>query len=219
MHALVGRVATAVERKTLIVGLGKTGLSCARYLARQGVRVAITDTLEAPPELARLRDELPDIALFLGGFRREVFDVAEQLLLSPGVSLADPFVRSALDRGVPVIGDIELFARVVRAPVVAVTGSNGKSTVVTLLGEMVQDAGIRAGVGGNLGEPALNLLDPQQRLYVLELSSFQLETTRSLRPRAAAVLNISPDHMDRYPTLDAYAAAKARIFQDRKSVV
>lgn len=213
MHAHVSHSVKLPERKTLIVGLGKTGLSCARYLAAQGFQVAITDTRDNPPELARLREELPDAALFLGGFRPEIFAVAEQLVVSPGVPLTDPLVRLALDRGVPVLGDIELFARVAQAPVVAVTGSNGKSTVVTLLGEMAQDAGLRAGVGGNLGEPALDLLNSRNRLYMLELSSFQLETTHSLQARAAVVLNLSPDHMDRYPSLDAYGAAKARIYQ------
>ncbi len=199
--------------RTLIVGLGKTGLSCARFLAAQGVRVGITDTREKPPELARLREELPDTALFLGGFRREVFAAAERLIVSPGVSVAEPLIQQALARGVPVIGDIELFARAVQAPVVAVTGSNGKSTVVSLLGEMARYAGWPTAVGGNLGEPALDLLRDEHKFYVLELSSFQLETTHSLEPAAAVVLNVTPDHMDRYADVDAYAAAKARIYR------
>ena len=199
----------ALDCRTLIVGLGKTGLSCARFLANQGVRVAITDTREKPPGLDRLRDELPDIALFLGGFRPEVFEAAQRLIVSPGVPVAEPLIQEALERGVSVIGDIELFAGAVKAPVVAVTGSNGKSTVVSLVGEMAGQAGWRTAVGGNLGDPALDLLDDDNAFYVLELSSFQLETTRSLKPRAAAVLNVSPDHMDRYPTLAEYAAAKA----------
>jgi len=199
--------------KTLIVGLGKTGLSCARFLSGQGIRVAITDTREEPPGLDQLRDELPDTALFLGGFSAEVFQAAEQIIVSPGVSVAEPLIQDALGRGVPVIGDIELFARAVQAPVVAVTGSNGKSTVVTLLGERAHYAGWRTAVGGNLGEPALDLLHEDNRCYVLELSSFQLETTHSLEPRAAAVLNVSPDHMDRYCSFVADAAAKARIYR------
>jgi UDP-N-acetylmuramoylalanine--D-glutamate ligase len=203
----------SVGCKTLIVGLGKTGLSCARFLTGQGIRVAITDTRTAPPGLTQLRDELPDTALFLGGFSAEVFQAAEQIIVSPGVSVAEPLIQDALGRGVPVIGDIELFARAVQAPVVAVTGSNGKSTVVSLLGEMARYAGWRTAVGGNLGEPALDLLHQDNRCYVLELSSFQLETTHSLEPKAAAVLNVSPDHMDRYPTVADYAAAKARIYR------
>jgi UDP-N-acetylmuramoylalanine--D-glutamate ligase len=215
MHA-VNLKQTAVMRsycRTLVVGLGKTGVSCARFLTRQGIRVAITDTRTNPPGLPTLREELPDIALFLGGFQREVFESAEQLIVSPGVSVAEPLIQEALGRGVPVIGDIELFARAVKAPVVAVTGSNGKSTVVSLLGEMARYAGWRTAVGGNLGEPALDILDDDNRFYVLELSSFQLETTQSLEPRAAAVLNVSPDHMDRYPSVAAYADAKSRIYR------
>lgn len=199
--------------KTLVVGLGKTGLSCARFLTRQGIPVAITDTREHPPGLEQLGEELPDIGLFLGGFQAEVFAAAERLIVSPGISVAEPLIQVALRRGVPVIGDIELFARAVQAPVVAVTGSNGKSTVVSLLGEMARYAGWRTAVGGNLGEPALDLLDEQTNFYVLELSSFQLETTQFLESKAAAVLNLSPDHMDRYTTEQDYARAKARILR------
>ena len=202
----------AAAGRTLVVGLGKTGLSCARFLHAQGVQVAVTDSREAPPGLAALRAELPDVALFLGGFRRNVFDAADRLVVSPGISTAVPEIQAAAARGVPVIGDIELFAGAVRAPVVAITGSNGKSTVTTLVGLMARQAGWRSAVGGNLGEPALDLLAEEAKLYILELSSFQLETTATLRPRVGVVLNVSPDHMDRYPDLAAYAAAKQRIF-------
>jgi UDP-N-acetylmuramoylalanine--D-glutamate ligase len=219
LHTAVGRPpaprgdAQPLASRTLVVGLGKTGLSCARYLARQGLPVAVTDSRTSPPGLDRLREELPDTALFLGGFSADVFQAAGQLVVSPGVPMSEPLIQAARARGVPVFGDIELFARAVRAPVAAVTGSNGKSTVVSLLGEMTRQAGWSAGVGGNLGEPALELLRDDHRGYVLELSSFQLETTHSLQPAAAAVLNVSPDHMDRYPSLSAYAAAKARIYR------
>ncbi len=199
--------------RTLILGLGETGLSCARFLARRGVPLAVADTRERPPALARLQEELPDVPVFLGGFPAEAFARAERIVASPGVPLATPTIQAALARGTAVIGDIELFAHEVRAPVVAVTGSNGKSTVVTLLGEMARAAGRDAAVGGNLGTPALDLLAPEHELYVLELSSFQLETTASLRPRAAAVLNVSPDHLDRYPDLETYTQAKARIYR------
>jgi UDP-N-acetylmuramoylalanine--D-glutamate ligase len=205
--------------KTLIVGLGETGLSCARYLMRQGVPAAVTDSREQPPGLQRLRDELPDLALFLGGFQPQVFAAAERIIVSPGVALTEPLVAAALARGVPVLGDIELFARAVQAPVVAITGSNGKSTVTSLVAAMAARAGRRVAVGGNLGQPALDLLDEAAELYVLELSSFQLETTRSLRPLAAVVLNVSPDHMDRYPDLAAYAAAKAGIYAGARVAV
>jgi UDP-N-acetylmuramoylalanine--D-glutamate ligase len=195
------------------VGLGKTGLSCARYLYRRGVEIAVTDSRADPPGLAALRTEMPDVPLFLGGFDETAFAAARRLLVSPGVPLSEPQVAAALNRGVEVIGDIELFARAVTAPLAAITGSNGKSTVTSLLGEMACGSGLRAAVGGNLGEPALELLDPEVELYVLEISSFQLETTLSLRPRVAAVLNVSADHMDRYPSVDAYADTKARILR------
>jgi UDP-N-acetylmuramoylalanine--D-glutamate ligase len=203
----------SIRGRALIVGLGKTGLSCARFLRGAGVPVAVTDTRRAPPALSQLRAELPDVALFLGGFRDAVFAAADCLVVSPGVSTAIPEIQAAAARGVPVLGDIELFAKTAQAPIVAITGSNGKSTVTTLVGSMARRAGRRVAVGGNLGEPALDLLSHEVGLYVLELSSFQLETTHSLHPSVAAVLNLSADHMDRYPDLSAYAAAKARIFR------
>jgi UDP-N-acetylmuramoylalanine--D-glutamate ligase len=162
---------------------------------------------------------MPDVAVFVGGFRPEVFAAADRLVLSPGVPLSEPLVAATLARGVPVVGDVELFAQAAGVPVAAVTGSNGKSTVTSLLGQMARTAGLRVGVGGNLGEPVLDLLDPSVELYVLELSSFQLETTESLALQAAAVLNVSPDHMDRYPDLAAYAAAKARILRLAETAV
>ena len=199
--------------RTLIVGLGVTGLSCARFLAAQGVPVAVADSRTEPPGLAALNAEYPDIAVFLGPFDDQLFDSVERLVVSPGVPVSTPQIAAAQHRGVPVVGDIELFARVATAPVVAITGSNGKSTVTTLLGEMAKASGVRVAVGGNLGTPALDLLDPDIELYVLELSSFQLETTESLQAAVATVLNVSPDHMDRYPDIDAYAAAKARVMR------
>jgi UDP-N-acetylmuramoylalanine--D-glutamate ligase len=198
--------------KTLIVGLGKTGLSCARYLSRLGVPLAVTDSREHPPGLEKLQQDYPDLAIFPGGFLPEVFEAANQLVVSPGVPLSEPLIQSAKAKGIEVIGDIELFARAVNAPVVAITGSNGKSTVTTLLGEMARMDGRKVAVGGNLGEPALDLLDEEIELYVLELSSFQLESTHSLEPVAATVLNISADHMDRYGDLDDYASVKSSIF-------
>ncbi|WP_133512627.1 UDP-N-acetylmuramoyl-L-alanine--D-glutamate ligase [Candidatus Thiosymbion oneisti] len=205
--------------KTLILGLGKTGLSCARYLGNQGVTVAVMDSRQEPPGLEEARRELPDLPLFLGGFDPDVIRAAEQLIVSPGLSLREPPIAEAAARGVPVLGDIELFARAVRAPVAAITGSNGKSTVTTLLGRMAHLAGVRAAVGGNLGQPALDLLDDGVQLYVLELSSFQLESTRSLAPEAATVLNVSADHMDRYDSLADYAAAKQRILSGARTAV
>ena len=204
-------------RKVLVIGLGKTGLSCARYLARQGHQVAITDDRLDPPCLSVVQDELPDVALFLGRFDPDAFEHAEQIVVSPGVPLTQPLISAARERGVEIIGDIELFARAAVAPVVAITGSNGKSTVTTLVGEMARAAGRNVKVGGNLGTPALDLLPTdgaEPDLYVLELSSFQLESTFTLAPRAAVILNISPDHMDRYATLDEYAKAKQAIYRN-----
>ncbi|UCE89979.1 MAG: UDP-N-acetylmuramoyl-L-alanine--D-glutamate ligase [Pseudomonadota bacterium] len=207
-------------QRMLIVGLGKTGLSCARFLHARGYEVAITDSRGAPPGLDGVRAELPDLAVFVDGFDAGAFERADCLVVSPGVALREPLVAEALRRGVPVLGDIEIFARYARAPVVAITGSNGKSTVTTLMGEMARYAGRIVRVGGNLGPPALELLGPDEpHLYVLELSSFQLESTASLRAAAAAVLNISEDHMDRYPTLAQYAAAKARVLAGAASAV
>ena len=217
--AAAASTAQAPSFKTLVVGLGKTGLSCARYLVRQGYQVAVTDSRDLPPALDQLRSELPYLALFLGGFRPEVFKSAGQLVVSPGVAVSHPLIQEAMTRGVPVLGDIELFARSARAPIAAITGSNGKSTVTSLLGLMARAAGLNAAVGGNLGSPALDLLDEVVELYVLELSSFQLETTDSLAARAACVLNLSPDHLDRYPSLETYAAAKARIYRHAETAV
>jgi len=200
--------------RTLVIGLGETGLSVARYLSRRGVPVAIVDSREQPPGLERMRSgELADVALFLGGFSEEAFERAEQIVISPGVSLDEPHVAAARARGIPVIGDVELFAQAAHAPVVAVTGSNGKSTVVTLLSAMARRAGVDVRTGGNIGTPALDLIeDTEPALYVLELSSFQLETVHSLHLQAAAILNISEDHMDRYGDLADYAAAKRVIY-------
>lgn len=205
---------TEKKPHTLIVGLGKTGLSCARFLAARGVPVTVTDSRDNPPGLAALRQELPDVAVFAGGFDAGAFAGARRLVVSPGVSLREPLIAQAVARGTEVVGDIEIFARHAKAPVVAVTGSNGKSTVTTLVGEMAKHAGRDVRVGGNLGTPALELLGATEPdLYVLELSSFQLETTFSLDAVAATVLNLSVDHMDRYQNMDEYAAAKQRIFR------
>ncbi len=210
---------TRASTLNLIVGLGKTGLSCARYLRAQGVPIAVTDSRPQPPGLESLRAECSEVPLFLGGFDPEVFQKATCLVVSPGVPLSEPLIQQALARGVPAIGDIELFAHAATAPICAITGSNGKSTVTTLLGEMAQRALGQVAVGGNLGTPALDLLAPGVELYVLELSSFQLETTASLAAQAAAVLNLSPDHLDRYASLDDYAQAKARIYREARVAV
>ena len=206
---------------TLVVGLGKTGLSCVRHLRRLGRRVTAVDSRPSPPALAAVCEEFPEVRVTLGGFPRQAFQGVSDIVVSPGVSLAEPAIAHALAARIPVCGDIELFARAVGAtPVIAITGSNGKSTVTTMVADMLRMDGRRVAVGGNLGEPALSLLDGEcPQVYVLELSSFQLETTDSLAPRVAALLNLSADHMDRYADLEEYARTKARIFAGRGAMV
>ncbi len=201
------------RKTTLIVGLGRTGLACARHLARRGLPFRIVDSRSRPPGLAALEAELPGAECVCGPFDTRSLDGCGRLVLSPGVAIDEPLVEEAGRRGIPVVGDIDLLAEAIDAPVLAVTGSNGKSTVVALLGEMARRAGLDVAVGGNIGTPALDLLDRHgdAGLYVLELSSFQLETTHALRPHAAAILNISPDHLDRHHDLAAYRAAKMRL--------
>ncbi|MES2820625.1 MAG: UDP-N-acetylmuramoyl-L-alanine--D-glutamate ligase [Pseudomonadota bacterium] len=209
----------ASDHFRIVVGLGKSGLSLVRFLTRQGVRFAVADSREQPPELDTLRDQFPEVEVRCGELDVEFLCRADVLYVSPGLALATPALQAAAARGVTLSGDIELFARHARAPIVAITGSNAKSTVTTLVGEMAQAAGKRVAVGGNLGTPALDLLDDAVELYVLELSSFQLETTDQLNAEVATCLNISEDHMDRYSGLPAYHQAKHRIFRGARQVV
>jgi len=205
---------------SVVVGLGKTGVSCVRYLARRGVALRVTDSRTQPPGLADLKSVAGTVDLRLGGFDLSALDGASQVLMSPGVSLEEPIARRARSLGLEIVGDIELFARNVRAPVVGITGTNGKSTVTTLVANMAEAAGRRVLAGGNLGKPALDLLaEPVPDLYVLELSSFQLETTDSLQLVGATVLNVSSDHRDRYASIEGYARAKARIFAKAATLV
>ena len=205
---------------SVVVGLGKTGASCVRFLSKRGIAVGATDTRRAPPGLAELASLAGSLDLRLAGFDLSLLDGASQVLMSPGVSLEEPIARAARDRGIEVLGDVELFARNVHAPVIGITGTNGKSTVTTLVARMAAAAGRSVLAGGNLGVPALDLLDlPVPDLYVLELSSFQLETTSSLRLKAAVVLNVTADHLDRYPSVAAYALAKSRIFAHAATMV
>ena len=212
-------------KEWVIVGLGKTGLSCARYLHQRGLSFKIMDTRANPPGEAECRQQFADVPLHTGGFNEPWLMTADELVVSPGISLAEPAIARAIANGARAIGDIELFCRALNEtfadkPLVAITGSNGKSTVTTLVGNMVRAAGLHPGVGGNIGTPALDLLDdPTIDVYVLELSSFQLETTYSLRATAATVLNISPDHMDRYTTLDNYRQAKQRIYHHCETAI
>jgi UDP-N-acetylmuramoylalanine--D-glutamate ligase len=215
-----GNATRNAARNAVIVGMGRTGLSAARHLQRCGYRISLTDTRETPPELDSVKALGAGIVVRTGGFDVRLLEQADLVVTSPGVPLDDPFFVQARARGLDIVGDIELFARSADAPVVGITGTNGKSTVTTLLGRMAERAGVRVRVGGNLGQPALDLLDRGPTdLYVLELSSFQLDTTHSLKLKAAVVLNISPDHMDRYATLRHYADSKARIFANSETAV
>lgn len=209
----------ASDHFRIVVGLGKSGMSLVRFLARQGVPFAVADTRENPPELATLRLQFPQVEVRCGELDVEFLCRAQELYVSPGLALATPALQEAAKRGVKLSGDIELFARHAKAPIVAITGSNAKSTVTTLVGDMARAAGKRVAVGGNLGTPALDLLADDIELYVMELSSFQLETTERLNAEVATVLNVSEDHMDRYADMQAYHLAKHRIFRGSRQVV
>lgn len=209
----------ASNATTVIAGIGVTGLSVARHLARCGQPFVLVDSRPEPAGLDEAVRQFPDKVLASDHFGTELFCSAARLILSPGLALARDDVQAAVAAGVPVLGDIELFARAANAPIVAITGSNGKSTVTVLVGEMARLAGRRVGVGGNLGTPALDLLAEDVELYVLELSSFQLETCQALDAEVACVLNISPDHLDRYASVQDYHRAKHRIFRGARQVV
>ncbi|MFT5781463.1 MAG: UDP-N-acetylmuramoylalanine--D-glutamate ligase [Pseudomonas sp.] len=209
----------ASDQFRIVVGLGKSGMSLVRFLARQGLPFAVVDSRANPPELATLREQFPAVEVRCGELDVEFLCRASELLVSPGMPLAIAALQQAAARGVNMSGDIELFARYAKAPIIAITGSNAKSTVTTLVGDMALAAGKRVAVGGNLGTPALDLLADDVELYVLELSSFQLETTALLNAAVATVLNVSEDHMDRYSGLPAYHQAKHRIFRGAKHVV
>ncbi|MBF7730349.1 UDP-N-acetylmuramoyl-L-alanine--D-glutamate ligase [Pseudomonas sp. N040] len=209
----------ASDQFRIVVGLGKSGMSVVRFLAQQGVRFAVADTRANPPELATLQRDYPQVEVRCGELDAEFLCRASELYVSPGLAVATPALQVAAARGVKLSGDIDLFARYAQAPIVAITGSNAKSTVTTLVGEMARAAGKRVAVGGNLGLPALDLLAADVELYVVELSSFQLETTESLNAEVATCLNISEDHMDRYAGMPQYHLAKHRIFRGARQVV
>ena len=198
--------------RTLIVGLGTTGRAVAEYLAQRRRPALVIDSRAAPPELAGFRSTCPDTPVVLESLDPKWLAGVDELVLSPGLPVDTPIVEAAHERGIPVISDIELFARAADVPVLAVTGSNGKSTVATLAARILAAQGVRAPAGGNLGPPALELLrDDEAQAHVLEVSSFQMETTYSLRPLAAVVLNVSPDHLDRHGSLERYAELKAKL--------
>ena len=199
----------------VVVGLGSTGMACVHYLLDQGLPVAVNDNRSEPPGVADLKETYPHVEVAVGEFSSALMARADVLVVSPGVALAEPAIAECMARGVPAIGDIELFVRQAKAPIIAITGSNGKTTVTTLLAQMLEAAGFKIEIGGNIGRLVLPLLKlPVPDFYVLELSSFQLETTSSLHAQAAVLLNLMPDHMDRYVTLNDYLRAKQRVYKN-----
>lgn len=211
--------------KVLVVGIGSTGISVAHYLQSLGFNFAMIDSRDKPPLINDFFQLMPDIPVFTGGFDEAAFKVASHLIISPGVSLNEKAVIKAIAHGSKIVSDIDLFACSVAAPIIAITGSNGKSTVTTLVGEMAKAAGKRVAIGGNLGTPALDLLSyteasrDDKDLYVIELSSFQLERTSALNAAAATVLNISADHLDRHADIAEYTQQKQRIFRGAGNMI
>lgn len=207
--------------KYVVIGLGKTGLSCVRFLKHLGCDVAVVDTRAVPPGVHELKAEFSDVAFYSGELDSFDFTSAQELIVSPGLSIRTPSIARAQAAGVSIAGDIELFCRTVNAPVIAVTGSNGKSTVVTLLGKLLEATGLKVKVAGNIGLPVLDAILAKEEVdvWVLELSSFQLETTQSLRAQVACILNVTEDHMDRYDSLNDYASAKQRIYDGCETAV
>ena len=221
-------VAEGSAGRTLVVGLGATGLAVARHLLALGARVRIIDSRSAPPGLPELKHVAPTVDVVLETLDPRWLEGVARVVLSPGLALDIPLIAAARARGIPVESEIELFAQAARAPIVAVTGSNGKSTVTTLTAEILTQQGFNAPRGGNLGPPALDLLGESGTgrdraasvdAYVLEISSFQMETTRSLRPLTAAVLNVTPDHLDRHGSLEHYAKLKAAVIAQAQTAV
>ncbi|WP_018151926.1 UDP-N-acetylmuramoyl-L-alanine--D-glutamate ligase [Leeia oryzae] len=217
------------NQRVLVLGMGDSGLSACRWLDAHGATVTVADSRQSPPQLARFQQDMPHMTLHLGPFDDMIFGGIDYAVVSPGVPISDPAIARAIARGIPVIGDVELFARWIAtwpSKVIAITGSNGKSTVTSMVGHLCEKAGLKTVVAGNIGLPVLDALEACEEdradgagypdVFVLELSSFQLETTQSLRCESATVLNVSEDHLDRYDGMDGYAAAKARIFAHSK---
>lgn len=199
-----------------VIGLGKTGLSCVEFLTKKQADVRVIDTRQNPAGAEQLAKNIP---LHTGSLNLDWLLQSDIIVISPGLAVKTPEIQTALSAGVEVIGDIELFCREADKPIIAITGSNGKSTVTSLATEMAKAAGLNVGMGGNIGIPALSLLEQNHDLYVLELSSFQLETTYSLKSVAATVLNISEDHMNRYVDLEDYRQAKLKIYHQCQTAV
>jgi UDP-N-acetylmuramoylalanine--D-glutamate ligase len=211
-EALSRHLSLNQQAKVVVVGLGDTGFSVAKFLHKQGIKFAVIDSRDKPPLKDDLLQEYPDTPVFTGGFDSVAFEVATHVIVSPGVSLQEQSIQKAIVDGAKLVSDIDLFSCATDKPVIAITGSNGKSTVTTMLGVMGNVAGVKTAIGGNLGTPALDLLDGQYDLYVLELSSFQLERTHILSAKAATVLNVSADHLDRHDDILDYAKEKQRVF-------
>ena len=211
-EALNQQLSLNKQSKVVIVGLGKTGFSVAKFLHKQGIQFAVVDSRDKPPLNDALLNEYPDTPVFTGGFDSAALEVATHVIVSPGVSLLEQSIQKTIGDGAKLLSDIDLFASATDKPVIAITGSNGKSTVTTMLGAMGNAAEVKTAIGGNLGTPALDLLDKSSDLYVIELSSFQLERTHSLNAKAATVLNVSADHLDRHDDIMDYAKVKKGIF-------
>jgi UDP-N-acetylmuramoylalanine--D-glutamate ligase len=209
----------ATSKIKAIIGTGITGLSVARFLAAQQQAFILLDTRSSPPNLEQVKREFPSVSIECGELNPNTLLACDEIIVSPGIAVATPAIEQARAAGIPVVGDIELFVRYAKAPIVAITGSNAKSTVTTLVGEMAKTAGIHVAVGGNLGTPALELLDDAVELYVMELSSFQLETVTKLNAKVATILNISADHLDRYENMRAYILAKLRVYFGAETIV
>ncbi|PUA28955.1 MAG: UDP-N-acetylmuramoyl-L-alanine--D-glutamate ligase [Cellvibrio sp. 79] len=209
----------ATSKVKAVIGTGITGLSVARFLAAKQQAFILLDTRTNPPNLEKVRQEFPDVTVECGELDPQTLLACDEIIVSPGVAVATPAIEQAKNAGVSIVGDIELFVRYAKAPIVAITGSNAKSTVTTLVGEMAKAAGINVAVGGNLGTPALELLDDSVELYVMELSSFQLETVTKLNAKVATILNISADHLDRYENMRAYILAKLRVYFGAEHIV
>ena len=216
--AMAGLIATSEQR--MVLGLGVTGCSVIRWWRAQGVPFKAADTRPAMAQDSEVLAAIgADTDVYFGEMNPQMLDAVSELVVSPGIALDDPFVQLARDRGIRIIGDIDIFMALAKAPVIGITGSNGKTTVTALLGTMLRQCGKQVAVGGNVGTPALDLLDDSVELYVLELSSFQLERAQDLGLSVATVLNVSADHLDRHGSMPRYHLAKHRIFQGAKAVV
>jgi UDP-N-acetylmuramoylalanine--D-glutamate ligase len=214
----------ASNKSIVVLGLGVTGLSVVRYLRRKNQYFTVMDSRKNPPGLDVFQREFKDVRICLGEFDQSILNNSTQIIISPGIDLKIPEVAAAIAAGIEVMGDVELFARELleqnsQKPLIAITGTNGKTTVTTLVGQMAKDSGLKVAIGGNIGKPVLDLLEEDFDIYVLELSSFQLETTQSLKPKVASILNITLDHMDRYDSLMEYHRVKQRVYFGAENIV